>query len=244
MRDALEIQITDLDTALYLANLDFSTHTRPSSSIRSSTSIITSPLFQQIRSISICLVMEIEKYKKLDTPKPSSQSPRESVGISSEDGSVEVAPEVEIWHQVWPRLATLPHLSNLSVWLDHDSLTWADIDERPLLRPIATANWGSQVRVTVRMPNLPKDKIRPDFHYSKDNREEGLSFRIVRRERRPEVTPLDWNWIGFCPDIEEDAKDEDWGCCYDRDSMHLQFDALSSRKPQPIPQPKGWWMGI
>ena len=94
------------------------------------------------------------------------------------------------------------------------------------------------------MPNLPKDKIQPAFHYSKDNREEGLRFRIVRRERRPEVTPLDWHWRGFCPAIEEDAKDEDWGCCYDRDSMHFHFDAMHSRKPQPIPLPKGWWMGI
>lgn len=187
----------------------------------------------------MCLYRGIGIWKKLSTQKSSSQGPRESVRDGNEKGIDEVVPEVEIWHQLWPRLATLPHLTNLDVWLDHDYLTWSAIDERSLLRPITLADWGPQVRITVRMPNLPKDKIRPALHYSEDNREKGLGFRILRRVRRPEVTPLWRNWILLCPDVEDNEKDEYWGC---------NLDGLYPRSPPaepcPIPQPEGWWVGI
>ena len=227
-RDVLEVQLTDLDTALFLTKL------LPTANIL--------PIFKYMRSISLCLFTTLEAYQAMSAPEPLVAGPRHSDHGSEERPTAKLSNTAQIWRQVWPGLAALPQLTNLSLWLDHEDITWSAVDERPLLRPLAIAQWRDQVKITIHLPILPKDKIRREHYNDSAVRKEPPRFTLVRRIRRPEVAPFGYRIICWWPDVEEDAKVEDeWGHAEDMDSYHVHPCSEVFHYRPPI-VPKGWWV--
>ncbi|KAH6891387.1 hypothetical protein B0T10DRAFT_560629 [Thelonectria olida] len=213
IHESLEINVTDLETAMYLvSNGDISPksignepcHTMPLSIIRS------------VRTLNLTFFQPPEFYIALGAGDkiPVNWGPSTQEMVAFNFGMVsqsllqqQFASEAPLWREVWSGLTALPHLVNVNLWMDHDQPhSWSCVNERAVLQPLCDAEWASRVNLKVHLPNLRQDKATPAVHFTDMDcdKREGLPFKIRRRYRCPTRPEREWWGCSYEPDISDE----------------------------------------
>ncbi|KAH7146277.1 hypothetical protein EDB81DRAFT_794779 [Dactylonectria macrodidyma] len=225
----LDVTITDMKTAAFLTDVSRTMSDKPQP-------MIPLHLLRSSQFFNIVLFDSLELLTALALSSEDSISSHPLKYQSHTVTGLEICidwdlvesllPQRQEWNQIWLGIAALPHISRVTLWVDHRACSsWSEVNERALLEPLRKARWPLNIEATVYLPNIPSDNIRPDYQFVGDiDHDAGLPFRVRRRIRCPDRCDGDlWKEgaIWFLPDVskEEKGKFDDFGICWELNSV-------------------------
>lgn len=144
--------------------------------------------FEDIRKLDITLRLPEIIFRAIEQDEDKASKNYESlIALAPTTGSTEVGP----WHEVCGRLAQLPKLTKMRLWLDHDQRGyWARVDERAFLTPLITSLEHKDVDVALHLPfanprwedperHFEQDKVAPRIHVDRRKRQRKFGYVTV-----------------------------------------------------------------